>query len=175
MMKIAIWSWIILLSQSADLSVINHSEKLSSTLEDSSKQLTGSELTAENSNREGLSGPSGTTHCDMRREENGHCCICIQSWSEDNRARIQCPKCEHYFHQTCLGKWCLKSNTCPMCRAPNPTGQAVIWEASLSPFHLWIWIQDHNLSQMLTIVGETLHEANLPTERASNEGPRAPY
>jgi hypothetical protein len=101
MMKLAFWSWIILvgefflmlhifvlftrlifffflnfssvlleykkLSQSANLSVINHSEKLN-TLEHSSKRLTGSELAAENSNPEGLSGPSETAHCDVKRE-----------------------------------------------------------------------------------------------------------
>jgi len=41
------------------------------------------------------------------------CSICLEKLEENDFTKT---KCGHFFHFTCVCKWVLKSNTCPICR-----------------------------------------------------------
>jgi hypothetical protein len=42
------------------------------------------------------------------------CCVCTEVF--DSQREIKRTKCQHYFHEECLGKWLRVSTTCPLCR-----------------------------------------------------------
>ncbi|KAK7399826.1 hypothetical protein VNO78_11019 [Psophocarpus tetragonolobus] len=44
-----------------------------------------------------------------------HCVICLADFSDGDPIRFL-PKCNHYFHVGCIGKWLLSHSSCPTCR-----------------------------------------------------------
>lgn len=42
------------------------------------------------------------------------CCICLFDYSEDDK--INKLKCSHIFHSSCMRKWLLLNDSCPLCR-----------------------------------------------------------
>lgn len=45
------------------------------------------------------------------------CGICLTQFRGNNAARLG-SICRHAFHDKCLGRWLIRSKTCPMCRVP---------------------------------------------------------
>ena len=43
------------------------------------------------------------------------CSICLKEF-EKNESLQMIPNCQHIFHETCLRKWFLQAQICPMCR-----------------------------------------------------------
>jgi hypothetical protein len=56
---------------------------------------------------------TGTTVCYMHTGES--CSVCMNHM---NDATSRTLGCSHRFHKSCLERWKLRSNTCPVCRAP---------------------------------------------------------
>ncbi|OWM69731.1 hypothetical protein CDL15_Pgr025580 [Punica granatum] len=58
-----------------------------------------------------------TVHCSlfqMRDEEN--CVICLEAYREgDNIGTLK--TCTHHYHVSCIKKWLLMKNSCPICKA----------------------------------------------------------
>jgi hypothetical protein len=55
------------------------------------------------------------------------CAICLRDYIEpapvcngnrSNKTRVL--KCTHKFHVSCINTWFNETNTCPICRDPNP-------------------------------------------------------
>lgn len=47
------------------------------------------------------------------------CSICLECAREDRVVYVQL-HCRHVFHQLCLVEWIDRSNSCPLCRCPEP-------------------------------------------------------
>jgi hypothetical protein len=45
------------------------------------------------------------------------CGICLMQFRGNNVARLG-SVCRHAFHDRCLGRWLVRSKTCPLCRLP---------------------------------------------------------
>eukprot|EP01018_Ginkgo_biloba_P029242 Gb_15903 [translate_table: standard] len=52
----------------------------------------------------------------LRATERNDCVICWSCIEDEDSVRIL-PECKHYFHVSCIDRWLLCGNTCPMCRA----------------------------------------------------------
>lgn len=47
------------------------------------------------------------------KQKEDPCSICLDD--HENQAAFL-PKCGHFFHQTCMGKWLEQKNSCPLCQ-----------------------------------------------------------
>ncbi|CAI2372404.1 unnamed protein product [Moneuplotes crassus] len=48
--------------------------------------------------------------------EDDQCAICLEEFNEDdNILRLPCDQ-RHHFHSTCIGDWCSRKATCPLCK-----------------------------------------------------------
>ena len=47
----------------------------------------------------------------------GDCSICCERDELTNMFKTQCG---HYFHRSCIQRWCDKNDSCPICREANP-------------------------------------------------------
>ena len=52
------------------------------------------------------------------------CSICCEElplncFTYNNPMDIFRTSCGHYFHKTCISRWCLNNNSCPVCRKKN--------------------------------------------------------
>ena len=45
--------------------------------------------------------------------------ICSICFDEEIKISFTKTKCNHYYHNDCLRKWCKISNSCPICRFNN--------------------------------------------------------
>src|ERR1700733_11777901 len=45
------------------------------------------------------------------------CGMCLTQFGGNNAASLG-SICRHAFHDKCLGRWLIRSKTCPMCRVP---------------------------------------------------------
>ena len=54
---------------------------------------------------------------DFKRRRNERICsICLD---EEIKTSFTKTKCNHYYHNHCLRKWCKTNNSCPICRFDN--------------------------------------------------------
>eukprot|EP01018_Ginkgo_biloba_P029245 Gb_09317 [translate_table: standard] len=55
-------------------------------------------------------------YASLELSDRNDCVICRSSIEGEDFVRIL-PECKHYFHVSCIDRWLLCANTCPMCRA----------------------------------------------------------
>ncbi|KAF8875404.1 hypothetical protein CPB84DRAFT_1689642 [Gymnopilus junonius] len=48
------------------------------------------------------------------------CGICLSQFRGADVAALA-SGCQHSFHESCLGRWLVRSKTCPLCRVPLDT------------------------------------------------------
>lgn len=54
---------------------------------------------------------------DIENSKYLDCSICLKSFEETPSENLmQIPNCEHVFHESCLRRWFLQAQICPMCR-----------------------------------------------------------
>ncbi|XP_010462720.2 PREDICTED: E3 ubiquitin-protein ligase At4g11680-like [Camelina sativa] len=45
------------------------------------------------------------------------CCICLETFGEEERIVIRKLECSHVFHSKCIDKWLRVKSTCPLCQS----------------------------------------------------------
>ncbi|XP_052199639.1 probable E3 ubiquitin-protein ligase RHG1A [Diospyros lotus] len=51
------------------------------------------------------------------KHHEGTCCICLEEYGSDEEVGTL-KKCGHDYHASCIKKWVLMKNVCPVCKAP---------------------------------------------------------
>lgn len=79
----------------------------------------------------------------FNKEESKYndCSICLKEFEEGEGQLQRIPNCQHVFHETCLRKWFLQAQICPMCRGniikmPSSSGEAVPEQADIEVQHV---------------------------------------
>ena len=65
--------------------------------------------------------PGASTIREVEVQTLPECAVCLEELPVGFDDAVQLPRCGHFFHRACLGKWLgpeYGSHTCPMCNAP---------------------------------------------------------
>ncbi|KAI8563834.1 hypothetical protein RHMOL_Rhmol03G0140000 [Rhododendron molle] len=57
-----------------------------------------------------------TKNSSAQNDEEGTCCICLEEYGNGEEVGIL-KKCGHKYHVSCIRKWLLVKNACPICKA----------------------------------------------------------
>ena len=84
------------------------------------------------------------------------CSICLENFDGKNKEKYVL-FCNHYFHRSCVNKWLVKHNSCPLCREPISLVMIHLKNKIKKAFK-YSWIET-NKRKYITLDGEVISDA----------------